>query len=86
MLIEKDDQSILALQKKAQILLVDEDNDDDTVEILDQAIKIDPYDMTTRRLRMQFFTARQQFDKAIVEAEKIIEKEPSDAGIMDRLP
>lgn len=85
MLIEKDDQSILALQKKAQILLVEEGNDDETVEILDQAIKLDPYDMTTRRLRMQFFTAREQFDNAIVEAEKIIEKEPSNAGIMDRL-
>ena len=84
-LIAKDDRSIAALQKKAQIMLTEEGNDDETVKILDQAIKLDPYDTTTRLLRMQFFTARRQFDSAIVEAEKIIEKEPSNAGVMERL-
>ena len=84
-LIEQDERSIVGLQKKAQLLLVKEENDDETVKLLDQALKLDPYDMATRRLRMQFFTARQQFGSAIVEAEKIIEKEPSNASIMDRL-
>ncbi len=84
-LIERDDKSIMALRKKAQILLVDEENDDETVKVLDRAAKLDPYDMDTRRLRMAFFSARSQFSEAIEEGEKIIEKEPTNVGIMERL-
>lgn len=84
-LIERDDKSIVALRKKAEILLADEENDDETIKVLDRATKLDPYDMGTRRLRMAFFSARRQFPEAIKEGEKIIEKEPTNVGIMERL-
>ena len=84
-LIKRDDQSVKALQKKAQILLLEEDNDEQTVEVLDLAVKIDPYDMSTRRLRMRFFSAKSQFSEAVKEAEKILEKEPDNTDIMDQL-
>lgn len=84
-LIEKDDRSIRALQMKARLMLADEGNDEKTVEILDQALKLDPYDTGTRDLRMRFFMAREQYPKAIEEAKKILEKEQESIGVMDRL-
>jgi tetratricopeptide (TPR) repeat protein len=84
-LIEKDDSSIMALQMKARLLLSDEDNDEKTVEVLDRALKLDPYDTATRDLRMRFFMAREQYPNAIAEAKKILEKEPDSIGVMDRL-
>ncbi len=84
-LLERNDKSIAALQKKARILLLDKENDEETIKVLERAIKLDPYDMDTRLIRMQFFTAREQYSSATEEAEKILEKDPRNIGVMDRL-
>ena len=84
-LIERDDKSIEALLTKVRLLIDDEANDEKINEILDKAINLDPYNERTRKLRMAFFADRNRMSDAIEEAEKIIEKNPSDADTLNRL-
>ena len=84
-LLERDDKSLAGLRMKAQILLRNEENDDKTLKVLDRATKLDPYDMQTRRLRLSFFAARQQFSNATEEAKRIVEKEPRNSEMMNQL-
>ena len=83
--LELNEDSIKALQMKAQILSIDEENDEETLKVLDKAIRLDSYDKSTRRLRMRFFDSRQQYPKAVREANKILEKDPNDMEVMSQL-
>ena len=76
-LLKRKKNSIDALLLKAELLSVDEENDEETLEVLDLAMKLDPYQSNIRRLRRDFFAIRQKYPEAIKEAVKLSEKEPN---------
>jgi tetratricopeptide (TPR) repeat protein len=84
-MLEKNESSIEGLLMKAQLLLADKANDEETEKVLDKALNLDPYSVATLGLRRAFFTARGQFDKGLKAAKKIAEKNPNSVAALQDL-
>jgi len=58
---------------------------DEAIEVLERALRLDPYSRELNRSLVNTFLESHQYYRAIERYQKMIEMEPQDAGIYDRL-